>query len=269
MIDPFVATIIDSIVPDNALVIDIGGGRNPYYRADYVIDRRGFDERLGWTASGGQDKPARFSPDTWISRDFYELPWPFKDNQFDFSVCMHTLEDLRDPVAVAKEIQRVSKAGYISMPTRAQESCPFIEDRSHLEHGLVGYFHHRWFTEILDEGLIFKAKAPLIYNNPGLQIREVGQSTLNFFWNVAFAVREEALNSAIDAKEDIRRFKTRHIEFLRSLGTHNISLEFYNYWDDTLGPRPDFSKAISNGSISRLRYYLKVYRSKYLHRLFG
>jgi len=263
MIDLFIANIIESIVPDDASLIDVGGGRHPYARADYVIDRRSIDERVGRIATVGQERPARFSSTTWIKQDFYELPWPFRDNQFDFSVCGHTLEDLRDPISVAKEIQRISKAGYISTPTRALESCPFIENRPHLEYGSAGFFHHRWFVEIENNALIFKPKTHFINSKKNLRIENYGQHTLNFFWNGEFDVREESFRSPINAVEDFRIFKTRHQEFLAQLTRKTNDLELYNYWDDSLGPSPNFSQAISNDRVSRLRYFLQTVRNKY------
>ena len=41
----------------------------------------------------------RFTADTWVVQDIC-TPWPFADGQFDFAVCSHTLEDVRDPVFV-------------------------------------------------------------------------------------------------------------------------------------------------------------------------
>jgi ubiquinone/menaquinone biosynthesis C-methylase UbiE len=47
--------------------------------------------------------PEGFTRDTWVQRDICDHePWPFEDRQFDFVVCSHTLEDVRDPVWVCK-----------------------------------------------------------------------------------------------------------------------------------------------------------------------
>ena len=47
--------------------------------------------------------------------------WPFPDKTFDFVVCSHLLEDVRDPITVCRELCRVGKAGYIETPSRIRE----------------------------------------------------------------------------------------------------------------------------------------------------
>ena len=187
-------------------------------------------------SAGDSNKgPVRFTPETWIVRDFFDLPWPFEDGFFDFSLCMGTLEDIRDPIVIAKEIQRISKAEYISMPTRATESFPWIVNRHKMEDGLVGYFHHRWCVEIIDDALVFKAKCPLLYNNDKLIIREIGQHTLNFFWHSEFPVGEEYFGSVIEAEKDCVGFKKKHEAYLRSIKKGEFQVDLYNYWDTRLG----------------------------------
>jgi ubiquinone/menaquinone biosynthesis C-methylase UbiE len=62
---------------------------------------------------------------------------PFEDKSVDFLICSHTLEDLRDPIRVCREINRVAKAGYIEVPSRAMETIFGLEHR-----GYPGYYHH-------------------------------------------------------------------------------------------------------------------------------
>lgn len=58
--------------------------------------------------------------------------------KFDFSICSHTLEDIRDPVFVLQQIMRVSKSGYISFPSKHTE---FSNHQSNFWNGSC---HHRW-----------------------------------------------------------------------------------------------------------------------------
>jgi SAM-dependent methyltransferase len=55
---------------------------------------------------------------------------PFVDGAFDYAICSHMLEHVTDPVAVVRELTRVSRAGYIEVP----EASPakIIDFPSHL-----------------------------------------------------------------------------------------------------------------------------------------
>jgi hypothetical protein len=134
---------IESDVPDHALVLDVGGWGKPLARADWVIDLMPYETRGLYGRDG--DGPERFSAETWVRIDICgREPWPFRDGQFDFAVCSHTLEDVRDPVRVCDELRRVARAGYIEVPSRLEEQSP-IDGRLG-----VGWTHHRWLTEIDD-----------------------------------------------------------------------------------------------------------------------
>src|SRR5438105_14790259 len=115
-----VQEVLDCIKPGDR-VLDVGGWACPFNRADWILDSepyetRGFYGTIGLPASQGGDKE-HFSKETWVQRDICEHhPWPFADKTFDFSICSHTLEDIRDPLFVCSELIRVSKAGYIEVP---------------------------------------------------------------------------------------------------------------------------------------------------------
>src|SRR6059058_1636046 len=88
----------------------------------------------------------RFSADTWVVRDMCARePWPFADAQFDFAICSHTLEDIRDPIWVCQELQRVAKAGYIEVPSRRQEQARGVQGN------WVGWGHHHWLIDVRDD----------------------------------------------------------------------------------------------------------------------
>lgn len=150
MFEPNVQIILDELSPTDR-VLDIGGWACPFNRANYVLDAQPWGTRGFYTTFGG---PAfqgpgieSFTPETWIQRDICDHePYPFPDKFFDFVVCSHTLEDLRDPIWVCREMVRIGKRGYIEVPSRIAESCRGWEHPR-----LAGLSHHRWLIDI-DQG---------------------------------------------------------------------------------------------------------------------
>jgi hypothetical protein len=143
---------------DGDTVLDVGGGANPFPRADWVIDLIPYDER-GLYGTVPDPVTERFSPATWVTRDICDRdPWPFADGQFDFSVCSHTLEDVRDPLYVCSELIRISKAGYIEVPSR-------LEEQSYGFQGpWAGWGHHRWLIDIDGDEITFVFKHHVLHN---------------------------------------------------------------------------------------------------------
>jgi len=136
----------------------------------------------------------RFSVDTWVQRDVCASdPWPFADDQFDFVVCSHTLEDVRDPVRVCEELVRIGRAGYVEVPAP-------IEDLTFGVHGpWVGWSHHHWISEFDNSGLRFTMKPHLLVA-PGRHL-PVGSCdglpperlVLELWWEGTFPFREQVL----------------------------------------------------------------------------
>ena len=239
MISNEISEIILSRLDSNSRVLDVGGARYPWFRANYILDKRIYDQKVGPIAFAGREEKEYFSRDTWVSIDFYDLPWPFEDKFFDFSLCMGTLEDVRDPVVLCKEIQRVSKAGYISMPTRAAESQIGVSTHP-ASNQLYGYFHHRWNVEIINTKLVFKQKTPLLYQHREYLIDDYGQHTLNFFWDGDFIADEFYLGSHETALEELMNFTLEHRKWMDGVKKGNIDQSRYNFWPSKWGPCPDF-----------------------------
>ena len=132
--------ILDEL-PDDALVLDVGGWAVPFPRADWMIDLCSYETRGQWGYEGRQ-QDERFSAATWVQRDICDRePWPFADDQFDFVICSHVLEDVRDPVWVSSELNRVARAGYLECPSRAEEQCWGFQGP------WTGWGHHHWIVE--------------------------------------------------------------------------------------------------------------------------
>jgi hypothetical protein len=144
-------------LPDDATVLDVGGWGQPFPRADWVLDLLPYETR-GLYGYDRATAVERFTAQTWVQRDICDHEaWPFADRQFDFAVCSHTLEDVRDPIWVCHELQRVAKAGYIECPSRAEEQSWGV-------HGpWVGWSHHRWLVDVVDGRLRFAFKPAVLH----------------------------------------------------------------------------------------------------------
>lgn len=175
----------------DALVLDVGGWARPLPRADWVIDLGPYETR-GFLGSWGEGERERFSRDTWVEWDICaSRPWPFKDNQFDCVFCGHTLEDVRDPLRVCEEMNRVARAGYVESPSAALELCRGAESRY-----WVGHSHHRWLILRDGDGLAFVPKPhfihhPFRFHIPTVKYLRPGIDTsIRFSWEGGFEFKE-------------------------------------------------------------------------------
>jgi len=98
-------------VDRDALVLDVGGGGNPYPRANILLDA--YEETVErYYAPLTKDRPLILG---------YAERMPFRDKAFDFVIASHVLEHSRDPVAFLSELVRVGRAGYIETPDAFME----------------------------------------------------------------------------------------------------------------------------------------------------
>jgi len=63
-----------------------------------------------------------------------EKKLPFNDKEFDFVVASHVMEHVEDVEFFIKELQRVSKQGYIELPTKLEDNLVFENKKDHLWH---------------------------------------------------------------------------------------------------------------------------------------
>lgn len=111
-------------VTDDALVLDVGSGDKPSWRADVLLDRYVGAEHAGQRSGG---RTAR------VTRPLFDAPaddMPFADGAFDYAICSHVLEHVPDPASVVAELTRVARAGYIEVPEAA--SAKIVDFPSHL-----------------------------------------------------------------------------------------------------------------------------------------
>jgi SAM-dependent methyltransferase len=126
-------------VDHSSLVLDVGSGDKPHWRADVLLDRYVGGEHAGQrsgTAAARVDRPL-FDADA--------ADMPFADHAFDYVICSHVLEHVEKPDAVIAELTRVGRAGYIEVPEAA--SAKIVDFPSHL-----------WWVTLDDGVLVFTAK---------------------------------------------------------------------------------------------------------------
>lgn len=148
---PIILSSDGDLHPQVVEYLDRKKAENPNYR---VLDVGGYEMAWAgkWTTAyldiqGGE----------YVGDICYQETWDqFGDKEWDFVVCTHTLEDVRDPVTAIRNILRVAKAGFVAMPHKHSELSNIA-----LQRHWVGYCHHRWVFTLAKDVLRFAAKWPV------------------------------------------------------------------------------------------------------------
>jgi hypothetical protein len=216
MYEPNVDRILARLRPGD-VVLDVGGWACPFNRANIIVDAEPFETRgyyrvIGLPpAQGGEVE--HFTQSSWIQRDLCARePWPIADQSVDFAICSHTLEDLRDPLWVCSELQRVARAGYIEVPSRlAEQSRGWETPRT------AGLSHHRWLIDIEASRISFLMKYHLLhadwrYSFPASFLRDLpaDRHVQWLFWERGFEFEERTIHGTDAQAEELQRFVQRH-----------------------------------------------------------
>jgi len=203
--------ILDMLRPE-ATVLDVGGWAKPFSRANWVIDLMPHDSRGLY----GEVDPAseRFTEESWLTFDVCDrTPWPFDDKSFDFATCSHTLEDLRDPIWVCSELQRVSRAGYIEVPSRLEEQSLGVNGAD-----WAGWSHHRWLIDRAQGALRFVFKPHVLSADPSFHFPgwfgaalTPEQRVETHFWEDELHAREVVFAEAEKLRSYLRDYVSENI----------------------------------------------------------
>ena len=187
-------------------VLDIGGWAMPFNRANYVVDFMPYESRGIHGYQGSSEE--QFTKKNWIIKDISSEPLPFKDKAFDFVICSHTLEDIKDPLFACSEIIRVGKRGYIEVPSRTVETIMGIEGAHY-----AGYSHHRWIVEIKADLITFRFKNHFIHHSWKYHLPEFYKKKLNaqnqvsyIFWENNFRYEEVVMTSSRNLRREMEEF---------------------------------------------------------------
>ena len=149
-------------------VIDLGGSAASwsYEVIDAVIDIRGTTDKKCFTMDA-QDQ------DQWGEI----LDYVDKNGKFDLSICSHTIEDLHYPQAALKLLQRISNAGFISVPSASAELVNRGEGKA------KGYDHHLWIFHPWEKQLLMIPKMNHIEHTDYEIDKSDDRQELQMFWN--------------------------------------------------------------------------------------
>ena len=187
-------------------VLDVGGGAGAFPRADAVIDIIDFES--SYSDVDGK-LPQNYSSENWYVGDLC-LPkvWEcISDKQFDFVICSHVLEDVRDPIFVCSQLIRVGRAGYIEFPSRFRECA-----KTGADHPVTGWEHHPWIVDVDHDAIVFKNKNPWInyFDFLGDQRRDYVFDYFNQFtavhWVGSFDYKQREQKGHIIEVEDLFYF---------------------------------------------------------------
>lgn len=131
-------------VKKNDLVVDLGSGDKPFWRADVFVDNLLIENNQRATRGNIVSTIGNF-----VNANLHNLP--FADNSFDFSFASHVIEHVTNPDKALREIMRVSKSGYLEFPNG------FFEMLSPAPSHLWCIFQHK-------EKLMFVRKSKIMQN---------------------------------------------------------------------------------------------------------
>ena len=84
------------------------------------------------------------------------LNYVAEHNKFDYSICSHTLEDVITPTDLLELLPKISKKGYIAIPSKYNEFM-FLWDNKYR-----GNAHHKQIIDVKDDMICIYPKYPFI-----------------------------------------------------------------------------------------------------------
>lgn len=152
-------------IPEEATVLEIGPGGDPFPRADMFVERYLDESSRGYNERGRV--PLRVGKKPLICADAASLP--FKAGEFDYIIASHVIEHLApdsiDPFI--EELQRTAKNVYLETPTVFFEIVRDISE-------------HKWFIVFRETAIHLCAK-DIVNMNPVLERMRSVFSTPEYF----------------------------------------------------------------------------------------
>lgn len=134
-------------IADSDLVLEVGGGHNPHFRSDVLLDKFLVDD-------GDRNGPILVDR-SFVQGDAEKLP--FGDKAFDYVISRHIIEHLQHPDLFLEEISRVSKRGLLTCPHGDFEM-------------IKGNPRHEWMVTETNNGLQLRQKVEATNNELGARL---------------------------------------------------------------------------------------------------
>ncbi|MBW4551316.1 MAG: class I SAM-dependent methyltransferase [Aphanocapsa sp. GSE-SYN-MK-11-07L] len=218
-----VQRLVESVIPDNALVVEVGPGPIAFQRGTEFIDWQPWPNLA--------DKKTHYL-------DLNKDSLPYAEKSVDFVYYRHTLEDIYNPFWLCQEMQRIAKAGYIETQSPVAEFCRGIDGNNDDFPPWRGCMHHRYFVWN-DQGILtFLPKYPIVeYLNFGEEENEIvdllNSSSMywntHFFWNESIELKrlehDQNFEVNVNYNEVLRRAMTTSVSMNSEFSTqHNIPI---------------------------------------------
>lgn len=161
-------------------ILDIGGSmkQHPIIKVDTLVDIIRPEE-----APYGKD---RLKAKSFVRLDITKEKFPFKDREFDFCICSHTLEDLPTPFLAIEEISRVAKRGLLITPSMGADMVFSRLDMTNWLTGVrrtPGLAHHKWFFYKKGKNLrILPKNYPILYSSEFQITGWEGEDETVYYW---------------------------------------------------------------------------------------
>lgn len=114
--------------------------------------------------------------DTWSEL----ISYVEEHGKFDFSICSHTLEDVLTPVDLLNLLPKISKRGYIAVPSKYDEFS-FLWNNKYR-----GNAHHKQIIDVKDDMICIYPKYPFIevYDESDEILKSSLGKELVIFWDI-------------------------------------------------------------------------------------